>query len=448
MEKIIIKFIRLLRRGGMRIALSEVEDALRGISALGIEDKAEVKAILRATLLKNEDDRTFFEMMLRLFFREEAAFTTAVTAEPPAGECSNHAGEKGTGGMSLRASRFYGLLRNRDSAAALAEVESALRENDLSALSPREAEEQLKITLGWFSASYALKVNDDIEGLILLEDLERYLRNRCTYKPLENWTAEDLETYDFAARDFAALDETQVKAMEKRVARLGAKLASRYSYRLKRAHRGIPDMRRLLADTAQRGHIPTELRRLDKIRNRADLIILADISGSMGIYSSFCLQLVYAMKRKFRDMRVFLFIDSVAEASLAFDRRTVAEAVAEAIDKAYPKRTGRTGEMCTTTGVSDYGKALETFHRRYGGCVTADTTVIIIGDGCTNWFPPRPEELKALRKQAKKVLWFNPAPHGQWNKGDSMIRLYAPYCDVLAECGTLNQLEQAVRHLK
>lgn len=443
MEKIIVNFIQLLRKGGIAVSLTEGEDALIGLNTFGIENKDTVYRILKATMLKNEDRKDIFDLAWRICFGGEETFVSSV----PARECDGgHDGEPGTAGMNDAARRFYGLLRDRKGREAAETIDDLLRETELRELTAEELAEQLKISLGWFMASYALKQNDNEEGQILFNDLERYLHLRCEKRLREERGEEGASQQLLAAnreeKDFSALSEEQVKAMEKQIARLGKKLAGRYSYRLKPAKNGVPDMRRILTERARRGHLPSKMPMLNKVKNRPDLVVLCDISGSMGIYSSFCLQLVCAMERRFASTRSFLFIDNIVETTFDFQGKTVAEAVNAAMEKAYPKRTGRSKEQCTTTGVSDYGRALEAFRLKYPDAVKKTTTLLIVGDAKTNWFPPKPEELRDLRQQCSKLIWLNPEPQERWNTEDSMVKAYLPHCDLMAECRTPKQLEK------
>lgn len=447
MEKTIVRFIELLREGGVGISLSEGEDALKGLAVFGVEDSEKVYTILRATLLKNEDQKNVFDLVWRICFQREPVFKT--TVRPRAEACDGgRDGEAGTAGMSPMARRFYGLLRDGNGNEAAKLIEEKMREDTLKELSAAEMAEQLKISLGWFMADYALKQNNDENGKTLLNDLDQYLHLCCERQrlahPGEKGIEEAVTEVNCSEKDFSALSESQVRLMEKQVARLGKKLAGRYSYRLKPAKYGIPDMREAMAETAKRGHLPAEMKHLDKKKDRPDLVILCDISGSMGVYSSFCLQLVCAMERYFRSVRSFLFIDNIVETTLSFKNGSAAEAIAAAMDKAYPKRTGRSKEQCTTTGVSDYGKAMEAFHRKYSDALTEKTTVIIVGDAKTNWFPPKSEEIRAIRERSSKLLWFNPEPASRWGKEDSAADLYIPFCDAMIECRNLNQLEKAM----
>jgi hypothetical protein len=299
--------------------------------------------------------------------------------------------------------------------------------------------------------TYALKENNDLDGQAFLTELETYLSLRAEREVIvtrgEKGIKECLDAKNLKAKDFSALSEDQVQDMERQLSRLGKKLASRYSYRLKPAKYGIPDMRRIMGETAQRGHLPAQLKYIDRVKNKPSVLVLCDISGSMAVYSSFCLQLVYAMERRFSGLHSFLFIDNIVETSLDFQGNTVSEAIAAAMEAAYTKRTGRNKNHCTTTGISDYGKALENFNKKFGHYLNTKTTVLILGDAKSNWFPPKPEELREIRTRSKKLIWLNPEPQNRWNTEDSIVNTYLPYCDSMVECRNLNQLEKIMTQI-
>lgn len=445
MEKIITRFCVLLRSAGIRVSLSEAADAMNALSLWGIEDRERVYSVLKATLLKDEMQKDIFDTVWSIFFMQKAKPGLAESHLQCTG---NTRTEFSSAGMNGQARRFCGLLAERRGREAAEEISAAAENTDPGELTSEELAEQLKTTLGWFMTRYALKSSGDTEGLVLLNRLEHYLTLRCRERIIgergERGIREELTAGNRRSRDFAALSEEQIKLMEKEIAKLGRQLAGRYTYRMKPSKNGIPDMRRLLKETARKGHLPSRIPMQNKRKDSPNLTVLCDISGSMGIYSSFCLQLVCAMKRRFRSVRVFLFIDNIVETGLDTENKSAAEAVSGAIERAYPKRTGRSKEQCTTTGVSDYGKALEAFRLKYEPSLEKDTTLVIVGDARTNWFPPKPEELRDLSLKCAKVIWLNPEPSSLWNTEDSAVSFYEPYCDIVAECGSMEQLKAAV----
>ena len=65
MEDRVVEFIRGLRAAGVRVSLSESIDAMQAIGVLGIQDKDIFRESLRATLVKEHDDRPFLKSSSR-----------------------------------------------------------------------------------------------------------------------------------------------------------------------------------------------------------------------------------------------------------------------------------------------------------------------------------------------------------------------------------------------
>ncbi|MEW5724631.1 MAG: VWA domain-containing protein, partial [Thermodesulfobacteriota bacterium] len=93
---------------------------------------------------------------------------------------------------------------------------------------------------------------------------------------------------------------------------------------------------------------------------------------------------------------------------------------------------------------TDYGAALGQFQSEHLSGVNSRTTVFILGDARNNYFDPHPEALEALAGRAKRLIWLNPEPRANWRLGDSVMRIYQPYCTRVAECGNLKQLSTII----
>ena len=68
MDKVINRFVWLLRQRDVRISPAETIDALRALGELRISDRAAVKAALAGTLIKNQRDLPVFEEVFEGFF--------------------------------------------------------------------------------------------------------------------------------------------------------------------------------------------------------------------------------------------------------------------------------------------------------------------------------------------------------------------------------------------
>ena len=70
MEESVHRFVRLLRRSGVRVGVSEAVDAMRALSAPGIAaDRALTRSALRVSLIKDRRDEGIFDRIFDLFFR-------------------------------------------------------------------------------------------------------------------------------------------------------------------------------------------------------------------------------------------------------------------------------------------------------------------------------------------------------------------------------------------
>jgi uncharacterized protein with von Willebrand factor type A (vWA) domain len=79
--------------------------------------------------------------------------------------------------------------------------------------------------------------------------------------------------------------------------------------------------------------------------------------------------------------------------------------------------------------------------------VSNRTTVIILGDGRTNYLDPRTDILRRIAERAGRVIWLNPESRFSWGVGDSEMPRYTPYCRIVRQCGTVQQLERVVSDL-
>lgn len=446
MEKRLVHFARMLRAAGLRISPGEVTECLRALGVFGLADRQVFYQVLKATLVKSQLEEALFDLAFRLYFIREAE---PPQLPPPAksscdgGDSADGSGS-GKAGMGAASRRLYQAVLDRDGPAML-----QLVQRQLSRLQIQEGEEidqvvrQVKVKMEWFMVQNAIQreTGDDGEDAKNLRDLEEYLKQGLEKKILQARGEEGafslLTQEDLKNKDLGALNEGQVREMERRIERLAHKLAARYSYRLKRAKSGRVDMRRMLQRAARLGRTPDVLSYHDKVRNRPSLALLCDISGSVSVYSAFLLQLVYAMSRRFRDIRSFLFVDEICEVTPELRAATVQEGVGQAMAAA----------RCSRLGISNFGQVFEIFRKEFLPTLGPKTSLLILGDARSNWYPPRREELARIAQEVERVIWLNPEPAARWDREDSIISVYSPYCREVLECRNLEQLERAVRRL-
>ena len=111
--------------------------------------------------------------------------------------------------------------------------------------------------------------------------------------------------------------------------------------------------------------------------HKPEIVVIADISGSVAAFARFTLHLVYAIAAQFSKVRSFVFIDGIDEVTRFFDG---VEDITEAVH-----RVNTEADVVWVDGHSDYGHALEVFWNKWGKEIGPKTTVMILGDARNNY---------------------------------------------------------------
>jgi len=136
-------------------------------------------------------------------------------------------------------------------------------------------------------------------------------------------------------------------------------------------------------------------------------------------------------------VKSFIFIDKLAEVTSHFKKNNLESAFCEALEKVSVSETNN----------SDFGRVFYQFYAERISEVTSRTVILILGDAKNNWRPDERLAFKEIARRAKKVYWLNPQPKDTWNTRDSIIKVYAPYCDRVIECRNLEQLMEAAKQI-
>jgi len=445
MDKRLLEFVNSLRYAGVKVSPSEVIDCLEALKAYGIGEPKLFYSLLRANLIKSEMDAPVFDLAFRLFFREEVEKPEHLKGPGCCDSFGSSVDGSGTGkaGMGAASRQLFEAVQKNQSEALINMANKQLAQLHIDQESVDQVLHRIKIKMEWFMVENAFQREGKAgqENFQMLKNLEQYLRHRIEKLVVKQQGQEGLNQLllkeNLKQKEFGALNEIQVKEMEKRVLRLANKLASRYSYRFRPSKTGRVDMRRVLQKAARMGSTPEKLLFQNKVMNKPRLVVLCDISGSVAVYSAFLLQLVYAMARSFEDIKTFLFIDEIDEVTVRLKTNNVQGAVYQAISEA----------RCSRLGISNFGQVFEIFRSRFGETLNPKTTLVVLGDAKNNWYPPRQEEIKLISKKVKRIIWLNPEPEYKWDQEDSIIGVYGQNCSDVLECRNLDQLERAVRKI-
>ncbi len=172
--------------------------------------------------------------------------------------------------------------------------------------------------------------------------------------------------------------------------------------------------------------------------HKPELVLMCDMSGSVASFAQFTMLLTWALSEQFTKVRVFAFIDGCDEVTRFLE---AADDLPEAL-----ARMSREAELVWFDGHSDYGHAFEVFAERFTDAITPRTSLLVLGDGRTNFRNPALPVLRGMVARARHAYWLNPEPRAQWGSGDSAAPAYAEVVEMV-ECRTVAQLEVFVRRL-
>jgi uncharacterized protein with von Willebrand factor type A (vWA) domain len=238
------------------------------------------------------------------------------------------------------------------------------------------------------------------------------------------------------ARAFAELSDQEMDEVRRGVRLIAERLRGAARVKNRHRRRGRIDPSRTMRKSLATGGVPFRTVRRDQRRNRPKLIVLCDVSDSVRRAARFMLEFVYAMSELFEKTRSFVFVSELGEVTRLFEEEPVATAVSRAAESAINVREN-----------SSYGRAFRAFERDYLDAVDRRTTVVILGDGRTNFQPNGADVVARIRSRAKNVLWLCPEPRASWGVGDSAMPAYEEAVTQVLEASSAADLERAAREL-
>jgi len=242
-----------------------------------------------------------------------------------------------------------------------------------------------------------------------------------------------------AQKDFSAFSSDDLDEIVKLVVALARRIAMRLSRRTRRVHRSHRvDLRRTIRHSLRRGGEIIEFAYRQRKVQKTRVVLLADVSGSMDLYSRFLIQFIYALQHALDQVETFVFSTSLTEVTAALSESTLHRAL-DQIGRRVPDWSGGT----------KIGQSLQTFLAQHGDTITRRTVVLIMSDG---WDTGDIELLQAamatLHRRAGRVVWLNPLLGSPGYEPICQgMRVALPYVDVFATAHNLESLRQLERHL-
>lgn len=465
--RFLVEFAEELRSAGVAVSMVEAKDAAEALSHIDISNRSEMRDALAASLIKSQRHRPAFD----------AAFDSFFSLLPPEAETVEE-GERDLAdwaAISGSAAAGAGTGSDADVEALIAALVRGVVSDDADLVQAviRQAVRRLAgmvpgRPVGGSYYVYRVLSRLDVDGLrerllaavpesasvlerrLAMEQIDKQLdrvrrlvRDEVTSRlvadrgrlsvaaTLRRPPVEDLDLTTATGDDLARIEEV--------IQPLTRKLATRLAQRRRHGRVGRLDIRRTLRRSLSTGGVLIDPRFRKPKPGRPEIVLLADISGSVSTFARFTMQMVHAISSQLHRVRSFAFIDGVDEVTPYFG---------PGVDFSEAMRlVGEGARVVWVDGHSDYGHALGQFVETYGEALSPRATVIITGDARTNYRDPNVEALEAIASRVRALYWLDPEPSRYWDTGDSVIGTYAPLCDAVYEVRTLRQLESFVEQV-
>jgi hypothetical protein len=456
-----------LRKVGVPISVSENIDAVSALRVVSLGDREEVKTTLGSVLVKDKEHQSAYDAIFDIYFSDGRPLEDLLGEEP--GSRGSRQTESGSGAGALDAlddAALRELLVKSlgDGESALTRLIAQVMVNRHAGIQPGRA---VAGTYYLFRTMRAVDPDrvlarlaerhtagggtpDALGRRLLIEEGERRvarfraeveaeIRRRLVADRGADAVAKTLRKPLPEDVDFLTASSQQVTDMRDIIGPMTRKLAARLAEKRLHRRRGALDFRRTVRASMSTGGVPLTPLFKKPRPSKPELIVLADISGSVSTFAAFTLQLTYALRSEFSKVRSFVFVDGVDEVTdILSDSDNILEAT---------KRINAEARGVWLDGRSDYGNVLETFWEHHGKQVRSRTSVLLLGDARTNYHSSGAVVVKRIAQVAGYLYWLNPEPAAAWDSGDSVMREYAPFCDGVFECRNVRQLRRFIEQL-
>jgi uncharacterized protein len=458
---VVDEFLWMLRREGFAISPAQAIDAARAVAAVGLERRWGVAEAVAAVVVQRPLDRARFDTVFDHFFSQDATKRRALSLRERLAARGFDESE-----MQTLFALLAGYPKEDDSSLLDtllergAQLDFALARSDIA----RDLDAHSGLQLGFLTHRLLSRLGSGtahralaalraklIEALGLrggaladalaqeLEETQALVRAhvRERYELAVQELARVRHYHGVSATPFASLTDAELEEARRAVRLFAERFRGGARVRAKRARRGRVDPHRTMRLAIHTAGVPFRVARKQSRRRRPKLIVLCDISDSVRAAARFLLEFTYAVQELFERTRSFVFVSDLGETTELFAREPVRLAMAAA----WGGGVVRVGEN------SNYGRVLREFEDRYARQLDRRTTLVILGDGRTNYYDPAADVLERLRERSRSLLWLCTEPRGTWGQGDSAMAKYAAHCSAVYEVRCVADLERAARRL-
>ena len=433
--------VNALRNADIRVSTAETLDAFAVLSHVGIRDKTLLRDALELTLAKTVDEKERFDETFERFFDQLAFRVPAKRAML----------------RDVDREEIIETLRTTTSTDVVDTVESAL-DNDRDRLAMLVQQAASRLNLGSIRTlrekSYYV---DRIAEALSVRELDDYVGSTENADPAVRYLRQYLrqEIRDYVDSQYRLrVDATGKRALldaalnanldripfeyQHEVRRVVEKLADRlvrdHRRRLRKATRGVIDIKKTLRRNVAYDGTMFDVRWRRHKREKTTVYVLCDVSSSVARVARFLLLFLYELTDVLPNLRAFTFSSRLGEVTDIFRSKASDEAIEDAL-------------FFWGKGNTDYARALIDFRERCGADLNSRSVLVVLGDGRNNYYDARADILRELSNRVKQVFWLTPETPDTWGEGDSEMPRYAPHCFRVATCNRIEHIERFAENL-
>lgn len=447
----VVGFANVLRQHGCEVGAAELIDATRALALIDLADRGAVRGALQLTIAWSSVHPVLFDRLFDEWFSGAELAVGDRSGDDTSGEDEGH----GDAILTLDAETIEAARIHDDDAIAVESTDPDGQGADgatggeqqpagRSTAPADPAADGDGLTVSSPGELAAAPPGDDDtedgarreEAVVELPDAPPDVELELARRALADATARRRRLTPVAApRPAVAAVSQPLSADERRqlvqqLRRLGRQLDGAPSWRRARHPRGAVDVRRTMRRSVTNGGLPIDLQHLGRRRDAARVVVLVDLSLSVRGTARLVLNLVHRMRTMLGSVRAFGFVDSCVPIDGALRVADPAVAIERVLG------------LVDVDASSDPGFALREWWARSHQLVSADTHVIVLGDGRCNGHDPAFDIVERLTNRSASTVWISPEPPGAWTLGRGEMAEYAQRVDRAITVRAIEHLEQ------
>lgn len=231
------------------------------------------------------------------------------------------------------------------------------------------------------------------------------------------------------------LSEEEKELVRSSIRKWAKNLALRPGYRWQPSPKGVIDIPAVIRKSVQWDGYLCQLGYRRKQPRAPELVVLCDVSNSMAPFVEFLIYLVSCLRKGFRKIRVFFFIDAVWDVTdYVWDE-----------DLGEVKEEIKSWGHKVSSGFSDYGAVFKEIAERYLKEVSSRALLMILGDAKNNYRRAQADYFAQIAQGVRRVYWLNPLEEKEWSEPDNVMKEYRDYCSKIYRCRTARDLQRIVK---